>query len=290
MMYLVNLCSLVLLLLINAAAQNYGGETGKLNWTPHLQFSTHTNGLGLNCKISRDINLQYVSISGDAFGSLDRYTGYLNVPGAATVLSFGGGAAVGIGAIVNGPVPWSGHCTSRTHQIWYDWKAYIDNMGTSQPSGRIGYLFRRNTFSIGASFEDDIFAFQGKDRFRTGAFEIASSIRNPFATLIGTDYSDIPLRISAGVKIWTGFGPTVKLSRNVPVFIRAPGPNPTGIVYGGVAFGPVGIEIGWDSEHIRDFFQNNLHRLLKNQTFSILSKNKGRLYLGISFFSNGDLY
>ena len=289
-MYIVNLCSLVLLLLISVSAQNYERENGKFNFSPHLQFGTHTNGLGLDCKISQAIDLKYFSISGDAFGSLDRYRNYLNLPGAANVFSFGGGVALGVGAIVNGPVPWSGHCTSRSHQIWYDWKAYIDNIGASQPSGRIGYLYRCNTFSVGASFENDLFAFQGKDRFRTGAFEIASSMRNPFASLIPVDYSDIPLRISAGVKVWTGPGPTVRLNQNTPVLVRLPGPHPAGIVYGGVAFGPAGIEVGWDSDRIRDFFQNNLHNLLKNQTFSIRSEDKGRLYLRITLFSNGDLY
>jgi hypothetical protein len=288
-MYVVYLCLFVFLLLNNLSAQFYESKTGKLNWTPHLQFGTHTSGLGLDSKISQDINLQILSISGDAFGSLDQYTSYLNVPGAATVFSYGGGVAIGIGAIVNGPVPWSGHCTSRKHQIWYDYKAYIDNRGTSQPSGRIGYLYRCNTFSIGASFENDIFAFNGKDRFRTGALEIASAFRNPFVPL-NNGLSDFPLRISAGVKVWTGDGSTSKSSPNVPVLFRSPGPYPTGIVYGGFAFGPAGIEIGWDSDHIRDFFQNNLHRLLKNQTFSIRNEDKGRLYFRFTLFSNGDLY
>ncbi len=279
----------MLLLLINPSAQVLGDGTVKFHWTPHLQFGTHTNGLGLDSKISQNNNLKYFSVSKNIFGSLDQYRSYLNVPGAATVISFGGGVSIGIGSIVNGPVPWSRPCTSRSHQIWYDCKVYYDNRGTSQPSGRIGYLYRANSFSIGAAFEDDIFVFQGKDKFRTGAFEIASSFRNPFGPLV-PDYLDVPLRISAGVKVWTGAGPFYRLSSNPSVKIRSPGPSPAGILYGGLALGPVGIQIGWDSDQIRSFFQNNIHRLVNNPIFSVDDADKGRLFVGFTLFSNGDLY
>jgi hypothetical protein len=146
------------------------------------------------------------------------------------------------------------HNTQKDYGLAYTYIWYNDNKGTAQRSG--GFGLHLKDFSI--LMENDVFAGQSKDRFRTGAFQMSYR------------YEDF--KFSVGNIIWTGetAGSTwQKLPYdNCPSGFRILedlpyGKTSHGILYGGVLYSlPYGqtvrMRIGVDSEQIRHSIQNRL--------------------------------
>lgn len=147
------------------------------------------------------------------------------------------------------------HQTQKDFAVSFNYLIYTDNAGTSQLSGAWG-LYLRN---VQLRFENDVFAGQARDRFRTGILTI--SYRNSW------------YKLNAGLSIWTGEtrGSTwEKLAgEKMPSGYRSLedlpyGKTSHGIIYvGGQFLMPIGnnhysVKVGIDSEHFRHFFQNRL--------------------------------
>lgn len=142
----------------------------------------------------------------------------------------------------------------RTYGIGYGYLWYYDKLGTSQRSG----VWSFNTLYFNCNFENDIFAGQGKDRFRSGHLQFGYR----------TNYGDF----SAGIQIWTGEtrqAPWIKDSTSYmpngyrDLSLLPFGKTSHGIVYVGysntLSFNQiVAGRIGWDSEQNRHLFQNKL--------------------------------
>lgn len=133
----------------------------------------------------------------------------------------------------------------------YIW--YVDTKKTSQRSGFFGVLV--DNFLV--EFENDLFAGQGKDRFRTGHIRLIYQYKG--------------LNYKVGVKCWTGETKHAKKgeiqTKKVPFgysdLSDLPyGKTSHGIIYGGFGFWVQGnyfqTESGIDSEGIRHFFQNKV--------------------------------
>ncbi len=146
------------------------------------------------------------------------------------------------------------HQTNRDFAIAYNYLLYNDNSGTSQRSGAWGLHLKNTTIR----FENDVFAGQMRDRFRSG--------------LISVSYRSDWYKINAGLYIWTGetrnsFWDKI-VSDKMPSGYRSLedlpyGKTSHGLLYGGVQFLlPYGnithLRIGVDSEHIRHSIQNRL--------------------------------
>lgn len=136
----------------------------------------------------------------------------------------------------------------------YAYMYYFDNRGTTQGSG--AFMFGSKGFDF--YIENDIFAGTGRDRFRTGSFAINYRYKN--------------LKFTVGTRIWTGEtrgakwqelkGPDhpygFKIIEDLPY-----GKTSNGIAYCGISYyinhGQwASLELGVDSENIRNFIQNRL--------------------------------
>lgn len=146
------------------------------------------------------------------------------------------------------------HNTSFNYGIGYNYIWYYDNAATSQLSG--GWSLHLKNTSI--LFENDVFAGQAKDRFRTGHLTF--------------NYRYEDFKFTAGLYIWTGETANSvweKVSMDqcpsgFRILEELPfGKTSHGIVYGGVnynlGYGQIAqARIGVDSERLRHSFQNRL--------------------------------
>ena len=144
--------------------------------------------------------------------------------------------------------------TKYVYGLGYNYIWYHDNASTSQRSG--GWGLHINKFSV--LLENDVFAGQGKDRFRTGHLAVT--------------YRHLNSKFTLGLTIWTGETAQSlwqriamkKCPSGFRLLEELPyGRTSHGILYVGMTqhvsyvqnvYGRIGI----DSEHIRHAFQNRL--------------------------------
>lgn len=146
------------------------------------------------------------------------------------------------------------HQTKYNLGLGYNYILYHDNKKTSQRSG--GFAVHVKSFT--AYHENDIFAGQGRDRFRTGQFHFA--------------YHHQDYKLGIGVKMWTGETRGGKHVDIVNDKIRGGyktldhlnyGKTSHGILYGSLSYKlpyrqDAFVKIGMESEEIRHLIQNRL--------------------------------
>lgn len=146
------------------------------------------------------------------------------------------------------------HQTQKNFGLGYNYIWYFDGQKSSQTSGGFGV----HIHNLSMYHENDIFAGQGRDRFRTGQFHFS--------------YQWDRFKIITGLQIWTGESRSAPLMQNPSkrdekqyrdLRSTAFGRTSHGIIYGGLTgyfdFGQnATARIGVDSEKIRDLFQNKL--------------------------------
>lgn len=142
---------------------------------------------------------------------------------------------------------------SRESSFGYAYIVYLDRAGTSQFSGAFKAEIKRHSLM----FENDFFAGQGKDRFRT-------------ATLLYR-YRELLWSGHLGLRLWTGEASGLqvkeivhhgKLQRYKDLSSNPFGKTSHGIIYGGVKYAlgsqTLGVELGVDAEQVRDVLQNQV--------------------------------
>lgn len=144
------------------------------------------------------------------------------------------------------------HQSKRQFGVAYNYLLYWDNANTSQRSG--GFGLHLDQFSI--RMENDVFAGQARDRFRTGHVQIA--------------YRYEQFKFAIGGYIWTGEtrgAPWNKIAGNkMPNGYRDLSEMPFGKTAHGILYlsgsynmgygNQIFTRIGWDSEQIRHGIQN----------------------------------
>ena len=159
------------------------------------------------------------------------------------------------------------HQSARSFAFGYTYLIYWDNRHTSQRSGAFGLQFQR----VALQFENDLFAGQGRDRFRTA--------------MMHAYYMDSLNLAGINVKLWTGEtrGGERKSDENYPSKYGYKDLSNT--LYGNTSHGilslsyshllpygqQIGAELGIDDERIRHFFQN---KLVHDFQFSKTNKQK----------------
>ena len=146
------------------------------------------------------------------------------------------------------------HNTAYNLGLGYNYLWYRNNAGTSQNSG--GWSAHVKEFSL--YLENDIFAGQGRDRFRTGNLILM--------------YHQENFAIKYGVEMWTGETRSAKIIKDAKIDCRGGykkldalpfGKTSSGNMFIGIdALFPYGnvayFSVGLDSENVRDFFQNKI--------------------------------
>ncbi len=246
--------SFILLVFVNQSfsqtfrATNFGLSTGLV-----LNFGTHVNSFGLFAKAYYTDYFYQLNIGTTqtwnlkSYGNRRRFWESRNYLG---VVFLGGKKDNIIDFQLDGVL----HQTGFRYAIGYNYLWYFDHSGTTQRSGGWGV----NLNKVGLYFENDIFAGQGKDRFRTG--HLMASFRY------------LNFKFATGAYLWTGE------TRGTPWVInyktKCPygykdlsslpfGKTSHGILYGSIFYSlPYGqstcVKIGIDSDNVRNGIQNKL--------------------------------
>ncbi|HET7839726.1 MAG TPA: polymorphic toxin type 23 domain-containing protein, partial [Rectinemataceae bacterium] len=168
-------------------------------------------------------------------------------------------------------------------EIRYEWICYRDSWGTSQLGGRLEFVWQTGSGSLGLAFHNDLFGLLVRDEYRTAALELASGFR-----ALGADCS-----ASVGMRLWTGstWGQgRLHWGQSYAMTLHPPGAGySAGILYAGFRWGMVRLELGWDSEGIRDFIQNGTHRIIDDGKVPLVDR-AARPYIALSLFPDGGLY
>lgn len=259
---------------------------------PSLELGTHESRLGLNARIRRlfePVNSRVLhAIDLGTFVSGKAALASLGMEESGAIFSCGSDFVLGFGQPDRrAPSPWPDFRPRRAFSARYEWIAYLDTMSTSQSVGLVEFVYSRADRSFGLAFENDLFGLRRypHDEYRTAAVELAyaqGAGRLPFA------YS-----AALGLKLW--MGSTWGEGRLPGTEAYAMNYNPeaakysAGVLYVGLGFDSLRVEVGWDSEAIRGFFQNRVHVLLNDGIVPLVNR-ADKPYIAVTFHPDGDLY
>lgn len=257
---------------------------------PSLTLGTHDSYIGLNARGRRLFEPgeggASPSLGLGAFVSGRAAAASLGMEESGLILSGGADLALEFGrAVPSAPSPWPDFAPRRALSARYEWIAYLDTMGTSQSVGLIELAYSGPDGSLGLAMENDLFGLRRypHDEYRTTAVELAYAMRS----------AGLPLVLALGLKLWTGstwgesslsYPEVYSMAWNADARYRS-----AGLLYLGLGLGPLRIELGWDSESIRDLFQNKVHFLIDDGVVPLVDR-ADRPYLAVKFHPNGDLY
>lgn len=131
------------------------------------------------------------------------------------------------------PIRWTTWQMNRIWQLGYLYNLYLDTRSTSQSTGTIMMQFRKWQLST----ENDALAFSPKDRYRTGGIRLM--------------FLDSNFAISQEVLLWTRAQKDASNFHNHGIVA-------TSFHYKFSTLLPLSASLGYDSEKIRNFFQNKL--------------------------------
>ena len=207
----------------------------------------------------------------------------IGITGPGLQASFGLDGLLGFGPPSSAPAPWTDFEIKRSFEIRYEWSSYWDTWGTDQFTGRIEFVWARGGRSFGVAMQDDLFSPPFRDEFRTGALKLS----------YGFDWKGVDSALGLGTKIWTGstfgHGPFYR-GEVIDMNTSLPGVNDSaGVLYVACRWGAIRLELGWDSEAIRNALQNGLHWLIDDGIVPLVDR-PDRPYILFTLYPDGDLY
>lgn len=259
---------------------------------PSLTLGTHDSYLGLNARARRLFEPGESGASPalelGAFASGRAAAASLGMEESGLIFSGGADLALEFGrAVPPPPSPWPDFRPRRALSARYEWIAYLDTMGTSQSVGLIELACAGPDRCLGLAMENDLFGLRRypHDEYRTTAVELAYATRPAGLPLA--------LVLALGLKLWTGstwgqprlsYPEAYSMDWNADARYRS-----AGLLYLGLGLGPLRVELGWDSESIRDLFQNGVHFLIDDGVVPLVDR-ADRPYIAVKFRPDGDLY
>ncbi|HUW39769.1 MAG TPA: polymorphic toxin type 23 domain-containing protein [Rectinemataceae bacterium] len=255
----------------------------KADFYPSLDAGTQVNRVGFLLRDVGRFEAHGLSWGAGGFISAKAAAGSLGIAGPGLQASCGLDGILGFGAPSSAPAPWTDFAIRRSREIRYEWISYWDSWGTAQFNGRLEYVWTSGDHSFGFAMQDDLFSPPFRDEYRTGAAELS----------YGFDWRGVDSALGLGTKIWTGstYGSGYFHRGEVIVMNSAlPGVNDSaGVLYLAVRRGAVRLELGWDSEAIRNVLQNGLHWLIDDGIVPLVDR-PDRPYFLLTLYPDGDLY
>lgn len=229
--------------------EHFGGTIGIV-----ANVGTHVTSVGLNLKgYYTDYFYQLnagstIYLNEHSYGNRRRFWEFRNTAG---IVLLAGKKNKDVDFMLSG----LNHQTPYSYGIGYNYIFYNDNAGTTQRSG--GMVFHIKNLSL--MHENDVFAGQAKDRFRTARFEASYLYRD--------------FRFATGFNLWTGETANtvwqhVSLDQCPSGFRiledKPYGKTSHGVLYAGLTYNTpltgqyIHLKAGIDSEAIRHGIQNRL--------------------------------
>jgi len=250
------LVSLVFLLLFSASKTKCNNNFFNFKTPlPLLSLSLGFHEISVGFHFECSLQIPYTHFT---FQNSTRY--YFKAPGCQKKgfeSRFEGGVNLGINPRIDSlQVELGTNQWSFKNQLGYAYVYYWDQFETSQASG----IFSLKVGAFHYQIENDFFAFQKKDRYRTGAFYAGWQIKNQFIYIKNIGYTGDPY--AKGVP-WikdTNFPSKYGYTdmRKAPLGNKSLGVLSIGWASTLLSPNLFAIEAGVDAEQIRNYFQNRL--------------------------------
>lgn len=248
---------------------------------PCVKAGSHDLSCGLSATGMGYFNMGFVELGLGAFASGKAFAVSPGLDEKGIQAALGLETLIAAGQGIAAPSPWPELKVRSSLSIRLAWRQYFDGWGTSQALGSLGLAYSTDDWSLGFLYYNDFFAFLNKDEYRTAAGEIAFAFRAWEKDCV----------IAAGLKLWTGAAiGNLKRGEFYDMSLSPVGSDRSaGILYGGFRIDFLGVELGWDAESIRNFFQNGLHALMDDGSVPLVDR-PDRLYVAVTLYRDGDLY
>lgn len=254
------------------------------SYFPNVYLGTHRNGIGYNCEA-----VDWFPLSGKKWGlgltadlNSTYYLDKFGIPGTSYEISPGSMVSIDWGKPSKfGKSKWMRSCPVR-HRIGYRYSYFIASDKTSQAYAEYLYEFNISNNKIVLDVGNDDLTFLKTDRFRSAAVDIS----------IFTNKIDYLIGYSVGMKLWHGdYSKQLYLSRTQSYVLEGTyGGNYTlGLLYLSIVYNCFRFSLGYDSEKIRMYFQNGMHKIMNNGMVPHVDR-ADRMYLEFSIFSNSGQY
>jgi hypothetical protein len=175
----------ILILPLSLNAQLFKSPEFGWNTVISLQFGTHINSIGIQVNsyfTDRNYQLNFGEQLSFRISDLGQRMHFFQSRMSTGLVLLTGKQSTQRDFQLNGLY----QNTKRNYGIAYNYIWYEDNKGSTQLSGGWGLHLKKISILV----ENDIFGGQGKDRFRTGSFDVS--------------YRDSIWKFHAGFSIWTG--------------------------------------------------------------------------------------
>lgn len=255
-------------------------NNNSISYFPNLTFGTHLNGIGINSE-----GIYWLPINKLPFGlgtKLDAngmfYEEYIGFPERSGMAEAGGTFLIGWGKRSNfGDSKWI-RISPYRHSIHYRFCYYYSTDKTSQAYAEYQYVlnFSNKSFIIRVGNDDETFI--PTDRFRSAAVDLNLYINK-------TDYL---IGYSFGLKLWHGdYTDQLYLNRNQTYDFNgiSGGEYSLGLLFGTLTFNCFKFSVGYDSDKVRTFFQNGMHKIMNNGMTPDV-KRDDRIYFSFTLFEN----
>lgn len=253
-----------------SAPELFSYRTGRLRIVSVFAFryGTHIRSASLQTSAALELGrdpwgpLTAASLTG-RFG-LSAAVRHLGLPGAAEE------AALEFGSLLE----------RNRHAVGLAGILYLSTDGTSQLNYLVSYAWRCGPHRIELSAENNLpmpdelrYAFTENwvDEYRTAGV----TLRYLNGEAAGAEKPAHVLGLELGLTLWTGTrGLTENLERGETYDLtgRHGAEFSHGILYAAVILDGLKLSAGWDSEGIRDFFQNGVHRLINEGSMPLLDR------------------
>lgn len=255
-------------------------EKMSFSYFPDLQFGTHRNGVGVNGEGCFWLPIGNIPIGTGIKVDLNGmcYEEYFGLPGRLASVETGGRLSFGWGKSSNfGKSKWI-RVSPYRHSIHYRCNYYFSTDQTSQIYAEYQYELNISNISFILREGNDDQAFTHTDKFRSAAVDLNLYINK-------TNYL---LGYAFGIKLWHGdYTEQLYLNHNQTYDFNniVGGEYTLGLLYGSLTFNCFKISIGYDSDRIRTFFQNKIHKIVNNGMVPDV-KRDNRIYFDLSIFGN----
>lgn len=254
------------------------------SYFPNLQFGTHRNGIGINAE-----GIGWMPIANIPIGlglKFDvngvYYEEYFGIPGRSISTESGSTLLIGWGKKSEfGNSKWLRVSPNR-HSIHYRFSYYYSTDQTSQAYAEYQYELNISNKSFLLRVGNDDETFIHADRFRSAAVDLNLYVNK----------SDYLLGYSFGLKLWHGdYTKQLYLNRTQTYDFDNifGGEYSLGLLYGSLIFNCFKFSIGYDSDRIRTFFQNGMHKIMDNGMVPGVRRDD-RVYIDFSIFGNNGQY
>ncbi|MBF0433253.1 MAG: hypothetical protein HQK83_18375 [Fibrobacteria bacterium] len=265
----------------------------RTSYSVELDAGSHALGIGVNffslyswevdkflMKRKTDLSQRRLNLSVNA--SFKQYASGLGIRGSRTVGRFMPSLGYSWGKVQNcfsfGPY----FADIASHNFSYYYIAYRATDGTSQFSGGLSYSYVQGYNLFRLQYENDWNSFLFANQYRTAGAEVLY-MRKLKKHICGTSF---------GFKLWTGE------TEGFPTSEDKQFPDPDqhgsdfshGILYGSFIWDNMRVEMGWDSEKIRDVIQNRYLRFRNMGEILPLKYKADRIYIQCRMNAFGSLY